>query len=84
VPGVLVDASALIPLLDRDDAAHDRCVGALKQIREPLSTVWPALIEAMHLLGDTPRGADALCDMVSDEALLLIELEATIWRASKG
>jgi uncharacterized protein len=84
VPGVLVDASALIALLDRDDAAHERCVGALKRIREPLSTVWPALTEAMHLLGDTPRGADALCDMVSDEALLLIELEATDMARIKG
>ena len=84
MPGGLVYASALIALLDRDDAAHERCVGALKQIREPLSTVWPALTEAMHLLGDTPRGADALCDMVSDEALLLIELEATDMARIKG
>ena len=76
MPGVLVDASALIALLDRDDAAHQRCVEALKRVREPLSTVWPALTEAMHLLADTPRGADALCDMVSDEALLLLGLEA--------
>jgi len=76
VPDVLVDASALIALLDRDDAAHERCVEALKKIRDPLVTVWPALTEAMHLLADTPRGPDALCDMVSDDALKLISLEA--------
>lgn len=76
MPGVLVDASALIALLDRDDAAHGRCVEALEQVREPLSTVWPALTEAMHLLADTPRGTDALCDMVSDEALVLLNLDA--------
>jgi predicted nucleic acid-binding protein len=75
VPGVLVDASGLIALLDRDDAAHARCVDAIKRIREPLSTVWPALTEAMHLLADTPHGPDALCDMVSDGALLLLDLE---------
>lgn len=75
MPGVLVDASALIALLDRDDAAHERCVEALKRVRGPLTTVWPALTEAMHLLADTPRGPDALCDMVADEALLLIDLE---------
>jgi predicted nucleic acid-binding protein len=60
VPDVLVDASALIALLDRDDAAHERCVETLKSIRDPLVTVWPALTEAMHLLADTPRGPDAL------------------------
>ena len=76
MPDVLVDASALIALLDRDDAAHERCVEALKKIRDPLVTVWPALTEAMHLLADTPRGPDALCDMVSDDALKLISLEA--------
>ena len=77
MPGVLVDASALIALLDRDDAAHERCVEALKRIRDPLVTVWPALTEAMHLLADTPRGPDALCDMVSDGALTLIALEGS-------
>lgn len=73
---VLVDASALIALLDRDDAAHARCVDTLKAIRDPVATVWPALTEAMHLLADTPRGPDALCDMVSDGALALFPLEA--------
>jgi len=76
VPGVLVDASALIALLDRDDAGHDRCVAALGQVREPLATVWPALTEAMHLLGETPRATDVLCDMVSDEALGLLDVDA--------
>jgi hypothetical protein len=83
VPDVLVDASALIALLDRDDAAHERCVEALKQIRDPLATVWPALTEAMHLLGDTPRGPDALCDMVSDGALKLLDLDANGVRRMK-
>lgn len=76
MPDVLVDASALIALLDRDDAAHDRCVETLKGIRGPLVTVWPALTGAMHLLGNTRRGREALCDMVSDGALRLIDLDA--------
>ena len=76
MPDVLVDASALIALLDRDDPAHERCVEALKKIRDPLVTVWPALTEAMHLLADTWRGPDALCDMVTDGALTLIQLDA--------
>ena len=75
MPDVLVDASALVALLDRDDAAHARCVEALKGIRDPLVTVWPALTEAMHLLADTPRGPDALCDMVTDGALTISPLD---------
>lgn len=73
---VLVDAGALIALLDRDDAHHARCVEALKRIRDPLVTVWPALTEAMHLLAEAPRAPEALCDMVADGALSLIPLDA--------
>ncbi len=73
--GVLVDASALVAFLDRDDSAHERCVNALKHLRDPLVTVWPAVTEAMHLLADTPRGVDALCDMVEDDALGLVTLD---------
>ena len=76
MPDVLVDASALIALLDRDDTAHGRCVDALKQVRDPLATVWPALTEAMHLLADTPGGPDALCDIISDASVKLLPLDA--------
>jgi predicted nucleic acid-binding protein len=76
VPDVLVDAGALIALLDRDDRHHERCVATLKALRDPLATVWPALTEAMHLLSDVPAGRDALCDMVFDGALKLLAIEA--------
>jgi hypothetical protein len=75
VPDVLVDAGALIALLDRDDRHHDQCVATLKRLHDPLATVWPALTEAMHLLGDVPAGRDALCDMVFDGALELVDIE---------
>lgn len=75
MPDVLVDASALVALLDRDDAQHARCLEALKRIRDPLTTVWPALTEAMHLLADSWRGPNDLCDMVADGALNLIALD---------
>jgi uncharacterized protein len=75
VLAVLVDASALIALLDRDDHHHQRCVTVMKTIRDPLATVWPALTEAMHLLADTPRAPQALCDMVADGAVMLVDLD---------
>jgi uncharacterized protein len=77
VPAVLVDAGAIIALLDRDDDHHESCIQALKGLHEPLATVWPALTEAMHLLGDTPRARAILCDMVSDGALELLILTAS-------
>jgi predicted nucleic acid-binding protein len=76
VPGVhsvLADAGALIALLDRNDAEHERAVATLRAIRGPLLSVWPAFTEAMHLLGDTWRGPETLCDMVVDGALVLVE-----------
>ena len=74
---VLVDAGALVAFLDEDDAEHTRSLEAFKRVRDPLATVWPALTEAMHLLADTPRGSDALCDMVFDGALRLLPLESS-------
>ena len=81
---VLVDASALIAVLDRDDSQHERCVHALKEIRDPLATVWPALTEAMHLLADTPRAPGALCEMVADGALKVVHIEAPDLRRVKA
>lgn len=72
--GILVDASALVALLDVSDASHARAVDALRAIHDPLFTVWPALAEVMHLLGETQRGPGALCDMVDDGALELSPL----------
>lgn len=75
MPDVLVDASALVALLDRDDAQHERAVTVLKGLRDPLVTIWPALTEAMHLISDTPQGPDTLCDMVIDGALTVLPIE---------
>ena len=83
MPDVLVDAGALIALLDRDDAAHERCVEALKAIHDPLVTVWPAITEAMHLLADTPRATDTLCDMIADGAVRLLDLDVADFRRMK-
>ena len=38
-------------------------------------TVWPALTEAMHLLAETPRGQEALYEMIEDDALGLASLD---------
>lgn len=61
--GVLVDAGPFVALIDRRDDNHARSVDALKEIREPLVTVWPALVEAMYLL-DTWTEQAALWSMI--------------------
>ena len=75
MPDVLVDAGALVAVLDADDAYHDRAVDTLKGLRDSLATVWPALTEAMHLVAGTRHGVETLCDMVGDGAVTLLPLE---------
>ena len=75
VANVLVDASALVALLDRDDRAHDACVRALSGIRQGSTTVWPAFTEAMYLLSDYPRAVEALFEMVEDGLVALANLD---------
>jgi len=50
---------------------------ALKSLREPLATVWPALTEAMYLLADFSIGQDAIWEMIARGALQLQRLDAT-------
>src|SRR5262245_3092990 len=45
-------------------------------MREPLGTVWPALTEAMYLVGDQPRAQEALWEMLARGAVQLLPLDA--------
>jgi hypothetical protein len=75
VRGVLVDAGPLVALIDRGDEHHQRCVDALRGIRDPLMTVWPAVTEAMYLLGPSWPAQAALWEMVESEAVALLQLD---------
>lgn len=72
---VLVDAGPLVALLDRSDPHHAACRRALESIRDPLATVWPALTEAMYLLGFSWDAQSALWEMVETEVLRLLPLD---------
>jgi len=76
VRAVLVDAGPLVAVLDRSDAHHRRCVGALEVIREPLVTVWPAFTEAMYLLRGSWTAQDALWRMVTSASLGVLSIDA--------
>lgn len=73
--GVLVDAGPLVALLDHGDAHHFACVEALKTLRDPLVTVWPAFTEAMYLLGSSWHGQKALWSRLEAGALMLAPLD---------
>lgn len=73
---ILVDAGPLVAVVDADDQHHASCVDALRRMREPLGTVWPALTEAMYLVGDQPRAQEALWEMLARGAVQLLPLDA--------
>ena len=73
--GVLVDAGPLVALLDQSDLHHAASVAALRTLRDPLVTVWPAFTEAMYLLGSSWRGQKALWSRVETGALTLAPLD---------
>lgn len=61
---ILVDTGPLVALFDPKDSQHQRCVNALKSIREPIRTTVPVLTEAFHMLGPESRGSDRLREFV--------------------
>jgi len=75
VRGVLVDAGPLVAILDADDTFHEACVTTLRQIREPMITVWPALTEAIHLIGSN-EARDRLLEIVEQGGLRIASLDA--------
>ncbi len=47
----LTDAGPLVAIIDADEPDHERCLEVLDEVPLPLVTTWPALTEAMYLLG---------------------------------
>lgn len=81
---VLVDAGALIALLDRSDGHHEAAARSIATLTDTLLTVMPAVTEAMHLLSRIPRGQDALFDLIEDEAVSLADLGEPDFRRMKA
>jgi predicted nucleic acid-binding protein len=69
-----VDAGPLVALVDASDEHHARCVSALKDVAEPMGTVWPAVTEALYLLLDLPDGQQAVLEMLRRGVVRLLPL----------
>jgi predicted nucleic acid-binding protein len=61
---ILVDTGPLVALFDPKDGQHQRCVRALKGLREPIRTTVPVLTESFHMLGPGSVGSDRLREFV--------------------
>jgi predicted nucleic acid-binding protein len=75
VPRILIDAGPLVALADGGDAAHLACQRVTRQLRDDLVTVWPAVTEAMYLLGKIPNGTERLWDVLADGRIELSPLD---------
>jgi len=71
---ILVDAGPLVALVDASDEHHARCAAALKEVGEPMGTVWPAVTEALYLLLDVPEGQQAVLEMLRRGVVRLVPL----------
>ena len=74
---ILVDAGPLVAIVDADDEHHAECVASIQEMREPLCTVWPPIVEAMYLLANFPKGREALWQMLERGGIQLLPLEIT-------
>lgn len=61
---ILLDAGPLVAIFNPKDRDHRRCLGALKEVREPLVTTTPILTEAFHMLGPGGAAANRLRDFI--------------------
>lgn len=72
---MLIDAGPLVALIHADDRHHKRCTDVLRNLNEPLATVWPAFTEAMYLLGFSWRAQDALWELIERDVVGFLALD---------
>ena len=77
---ILVDAGPLVSLIDRGEPNHERCVEVLSSLAAPMVTTWPALTEAIYLLGSTGgwKAQEALWKLLERGDLQLVPLDGPL------
>lgn len=71
---ILVDSEVLVALVNRGHPRHRTCVETLRDLREPLATVWPVLADALTSTAAIPAAQVAILEMVARGALRLLAL----------
>lgn len=71
----LIDAGAILALLDRSDGWHRICTETFRQLRLPLATSEGVLTELFHLVGDSRKEMEAAWKFLRSGALLMLPIE---------
>lgn len=71
---ILLDAGPMIAILHRDDSHHSAGVEVLRELSEPMLTVWPAVTEAMYLLVFSTDAEQRLWELLASDAVAIVEL----------
>jgi uncharacterized protein len=74
---ILVDTGPLVAILSREDAHHQTCVAALREMSAPLLSCWPVITEAAWLLRRSPRAVQQLLESMHTGFLELLPLAGT-------
>jgi predicted nucleic acid-binding protein len=78
---ILIDTGPLVAILSRDDAHHQHCVEALREMAGPLFTCWPVITEAAWLLRRSPRAVQQLLSSMDTGFLEVLPLAGAEARA---
>ena len=66
---ILVDASFLVSVYDKQEPYHRQCMGALDQINRPLVTCEPVVTEAIYLLRRLSGAPEAILISIQEGQL---------------
>jgi predicted nucleic acid-binding protein len=66
---ILVDASFLVSIYDKQEPYHRQCMAVLDQVNQPLVTCEPVVTEAIYLLRMLPGAPEAILANIQDGQL---------------
>jgi uncharacterized protein len=72
---ILLGPGAWVALVDRSDSQHAACVRVLKDLNDPLATIWPVVSDVMSRLNELPKGQDVVWEMIERGAVQVLPLD---------
>jgi predicted nucleic acid-binding protein len=68
-PPIIVDASFLVSVYDKQEPHHCQCMAVLDQVNQPLVTCEPVITEAIYLLRRLPGAPQAILASIQEGQL---------------